>query len=103
MDISKTSTYDIHYLNDVKYSLLNSCTLTEDKSYLSKSYQTDLFNAVRIDLKTPMHHNQQNKERFQPIFRRFRKRIENLLAQLCDRLCLKETKLKLSQDWPYEF
>jgi len=78
MDLSKASVHDIHYLNDVKYSGLNNCTLIGDKGYLSKTYQTDLFNTVKIDLKTPMRNNQQNKEQFEPVFRRFRKRIETL-------------------------
>ena len=94
MDLSKASVHDIHYLNDVKYSGLNNCTLIGDKGYLSKTYQTDLFNAVRIDLKTPMRNNQQNKERFEPVFRRFRKRIETLFAQLCDQFMLKRNYAK---------
>ena len=94
MDLSKASVHDIHYLNDIKHSGLNNCTLIGDKGYLSKTYQTDLFNTVRIDLKTPMRNNQQNKERFEPIFRRFRKRIETLFAQLCDQFMLKRNYAK---------
>lgn len=94
MDLSKASVHDIHYLNDVKYSGLNNCTLIGDKGYLSKTYQADLFNAVRIELKTPMRNNQHNKERFEPVFRRFRKRIETLFAQLCDQFMLKRNYAK---------
>jgi len=89
MDLSKASVHDIHYLNDVKHSGLNNCTLIGDKGYLSKTYQSDLFNTARIELKTPMRNNQQNKELFEPVFRRFRKRIETLFAQLCDQFMLK--------------
>ena len=94
MDLSKASVHDIHYLNDVKYSGLNNCTLIGDKGYLSKTYQADLFNTVRIDLKTPMRNNQQNKEQLEPVFRRFRKRIETLFAQLCDQFMLKRNYAK---------
>ena len=71
IDISKTFVHDIHFINYVKQAGLNNCTLIGCKGHLSKTYQTDLFNSVRIDLKTPMRKNQQNKERFEPIFRRF--------------------------------
>jgi hypothetical protein len=91
---SKASIHDIHYLNDVKYSGLNNCTLIGDKGYLSKTQQSDLFNTARIELKTPMRNNQQNKERFEPVFRRFRKRIETLFAQLCDQFMLKRNYAK---------
>jgi hypothetical protein len=94
MDLSKASVHDIHYLNDVKHSGLNNCTLIGDKGYLSKTQQSDLFNTVRVQLKTPMRNNQQNKERFDPIFRRFRKRIETLFAQLCDQFMLKRNYAK---------
>ena len=94
MDLSKASVHDLHYLNDVKHSGLNNCTLIADKGYLSKTHQTDLFNSVRIDLKTPMRNNQHRKEQFEPIFRRFRKRIETLFAQLCDQFMLKRNYAK---------
>lgn len=41
-----------------------------------------------------MHNNQQDKERFEPIFRRFRKRIETLFAQLCNHFMLKRNYAK---------
>ncbi|WP_419801570.1 IS982 family transposase [Mucilaginibacter sp.] len=94
MDLSKASVHDIHYLNEVKHSGLNNCTLIGDKGYLSKTWQSDLFHSVKVDLKTPMRNNQQNKERFQPIFRRFRKRMETLFAQLCDQFMLKRNYAK---------
>jgi hypothetical protein len=94
MDLSKASVHDIHYLNDIKHSGLNNCILIGDKGYLSSAYQTDLFNTANINLKTPMRSNQQNKERFEPIFRRFRKRIETLFAQLCDQFMLKRNYAK---------
>lgn len=94
MDLSKASVHDIHYLNDVKHSGLNNCTLIGDKGYLSKTWQSDLFHTAKVELKTPMRSNQQNKERFEPILRRFRKRIETLFAQLCDQFMLKRNYAK---------
>lgn len=94
MDLSKASVHDIHYLNDVKQSGLNNCTLIGDKGYLSKTWQSDLFHTAKVELKTPMRSNQQNKERFEPIFRRFRKRIETMFAQLCDQFMLKRNYAK---------
>jgi hypothetical protein len=94
MDLSKASVHDIHYLNDVKRSGLNNCILIGDKGYLSKTWQYDLFHTTKVELKTPMRSNQQNKERFEPVFRRFRKRIETLFAQLCDQFMLKRNYAK---------
>lgn len=94
MDLSKASVHDIHYLNDIKYSGLNNCTLIGDKGYLSKSYQADLFSTAKIELKTPMRHNQDNRKSSGPIFRRVRKRIETLFAQLCDQFMLKRNYAK---------
>lgn len=94
MDLSKASVHDIHYLNDIKHSGLNNCTLIGDKGYLSSAYQADLFHTANINLKTPMRSNQKNKERFEPVFRRFRKRIETLFAQLCDQFMLKRNYAK---------
>lgn len=78
MDISKASVHDIHYLNGIKYSGLTNCTLIGDRGYLSKTSQLDLFNTVKIQLKTPMRNNQKDKQPFKPVFRKCRKRIETL-------------------------
>lgn len=95
--------HDIHYLNDVKYSGLNNCTLIGDKGYLSKTYQTDLFITVRIDLKTPMRNNQQNKERFEPISDGPENALKLYLHNYVTSLCLKETMLKRLQDRQLEY
>lgn len=94
MELSKASVHDIHYLNDVKHSGLNNCTLIGDKGYLSKTYQTDLFYSAKIELKTPMRNNQENKQQLAPVFKRIRKRIETLFAQLCDQFMLKRNYAK---------
>lgn len=51
--------HDIHYLKNVKYNL-SSCTLIENKGYLSADYQLDLFNSSQIQLEVPMRINQHN-------------------------------------------
>lgn len=43
IDITKASVHDIIYLNDVKQSTLNNCTLLGDKGYLSSECKIDLF------------------------------------------------------------
>lgn len=94
MDLSKASVHDSRYLNDVKHSGLSNCTLVGDKGYLSKTYQTDLFSSAKIELKTPMRSNQENKKAMAPAFRKVRKRIETLFAQLCDQFMLKRNYAK---------
>jgi hypothetical protein len=94
MDLSKASVHDVHYLSDVKQSGLNSCTLIADKGYLSATYQLDLFTSCQINLKTPNRANQKDYKPFPIIFKRVRKRIETLFAQLCDQFMLKRNYAK---------
>lgn len=94
MDLSKASVHDVRYLSDIKRSGLNNCTLIGDKGYLSKTCQLDLFDSARIELKTPMRNNQENKQAVIPVFKKLRKRIETLFAQLCDQFMLKRNYSK---------
>lgn len=94
MDLSKASVHDVHFLSNVKCSHLNNCTLIGDKGYLSKEHQLDLFSSCRIKLETPKRSNQLVKERFTPVYKRCRKRIETLFSQLCDQFMLKRNYAK---------
>jgi hypothetical protein len=94
MEMTKASVHDIHFLNEVKHSDLIDCTLIADKGYISEPIQLDLFTTCQIRLETPKRSNQHCKERFPVIFRRVRKRIETLFAQLCDQLMLKRNYAK---------
>ncbi len=95
MDISKASVHDITYLNDIKYSGLNKCTLIADKGYLSNTSRLDLFSTVKIQLKTPIRNNQNDEQPFEPIFRKCRKRIEPFSLSSVTNSCSKETMLNL--------
>ena len=53
MDLTRTSIHDVHYLCEVKDSELSACALIADKSYLSSTYQVDLFNSCHVNLQTP--------------------------------------------------
>lgn len=94
MDITKASIHDIHYLSAVKDSGLNNCTLIADKGYLSATHQLDLFTTCNVELQTPKRFNQKDYRPFMPIFKRTRKRIETLFAQLCDQFMLKRNYAK---------
>lgn len=94
MELTKASVHDVQFLNEVKHSRLNNCTLIADKGYLSKTQQLDLFTSCKIKLQTPKRKNQHDKERFPIIFTKARKRIETLFAQLCDQLMLKRNYAK---------
>ena len=94
MDISKASVHDIHFLPQLKSTGLNNCTLIADKGYLSAEYQLDLFSSCKVSLQTPSRSNQKNQKPFEPIYRRVRKRIETLFAQLCDQFMLKRNYAK---------
>ena len=95
-DLSKASTHDIHYLNDLK-SQLDHCVLVGDKGYLSRQYQDDLFDTAAIRLETPMRHNQHDFKPFKPLLRKTRKRIETLFSQLCDQFMIRRNYAKSFQ------
>jgi hypothetical protein len=94
MDLTKASVHDITYLSQVKYSGLNNCTLIGDRGYLSSSCQLDLFETSQIKLETPYRINQHNYKPFPFVFKKVRKRIETLFAQLCDQFMLKRNYAK---------
>ena len=94
MDLSKASVHDVHYLSQIKHSGLNNCTLIADRGYLSAAQQLDLFTTCSIELQTPKRSNQKDYQPFSPVFKRTRKRIETLFAQLCDQFMLKRNYAK---------
>ena len=55
---------------------------------MSSTYQLDLFTACQVDLQTPKRANQE-RQPYPAIFKRMRKRIETLFAQLCDQFMLR--------------
>jgi hypothetical protein len=92
-DLSKASVHDIYYLKDIK-GFHHDCVLLGDKGYLSAEYQLDLFETARIKLEVPMRRNQLNYKPQHPVFRRCRKRIETLFAQLCDQFMIRRNYAK---------
>ena len=92
-DISKASTHDVHYLNDLKQHL-HHCVLIGDKGYISQTYQADLFTSSNIRLHTPTRKNQHVAKPFPYVFRKARKRIETLFSQLCDQFMIRRNYAK---------
>ena len=95
-DLSKASTHDIHYLDDLKGQLQN-CVLVGDRGYISRQYQHDLFESSAIQLETPMRRNQSEFKAFSPVLRKARKRIETLFSQLCDQFMIRRNYAKSFQ------
>lgn len=94
MELTKASVHDLHYLNEVKHSGLNSCVLLGDKGYVSTQWQLDLFTSVNIELETPTRANQKDCPTWPWVFKSTRKRIEVVFAQLCDQMMLKRNYAK---------
>lgn len=82
-DLSKASTADIHFINDIKEKYAG-CMILGDKGYLSHPMQTSLFEDHKLLLKTPMRVNQKNFVKQPAVFRKVRKRIETFFSQLYD-------------------
>ncbi|MFN3917887.1 MAG: IS982 family transposase [Flavobacteriales bacterium] len=94
MDLSKASVHDLHYLNDVKASGINNCTIIADMGYLSSEHQLDLFTTHQVKLQTPMRSNQKSFKPFPFVFKKCRKRIETLFSQMCDHMMIKRNYAK---------
>lgn len=80
-DLSAAYHHDIDYLSDVGLSMDN-CKIIGDKAYLSATKKQTLQQNQHITLLTPMRNNQKNYQKFPPIFRKLRKRIETVFSQL---------------------
>jgi hypothetical protein len=94
MEITKASLHDVHYLNEVKHSGIDSCLLLGDKGYLSAEWQLDLFTSASIELQTPKRANQKDYQPWPFVFKFTRKRIEVIFAQLCDQMMIKRNYAK---------
>ena len=94
MELTKASVHDIHFLNEINYSGLNSCIVVGDKAYYSKPIQTDLFTSHRILLMAPSKPNYAIKELVPRRLMKARHRIETLFSQLCDQYMLKRNYAK---------
>ena len=92
-DLTKASTHDIHYLNDVREQF-DHCILIGDKGYLSRAWQADLFEHSAISLCTPPKRNQTTEKPFPAVYRKARKRIETLFSQLCDQFMIRRNYAK---------
>ena len=93
LDLSKASTHDIHYLNDV-HGPFSNCVLVGDKGYLSEQWQADLFTDRHIDLKTPPRKNQPSLPVLSVEYRKARKRIETVFSNLCDQFMIRRNYAK---------
>lgn len=79
MDLTKASVHIISYLKEIKQSEMKNATLIGDKGYLSKQVQLDLFHYSNVKLETPKRSNQKEESQWQPIFRKSRKRIGDIV------------------------
>ena len=93
LDISPASVHDIQYLKDIQLQL-SDCVLLADMGYLSAQYQLNLFETANITLQTPKRKNQKDYQQQPYIFRKSRKRIETLFAQLCDQFMIRRNYAK---------
>ena len=94
MELTNASVHNLHYLNEVKHSDLNSCVLFGDNGYVSAEWQLDLFTSVNIKLGTPKRTNQKNSRTWPWVFKSTRKRIEVVFAQLYGQMMLKRNFAK---------
>ena len=92
-DLSKGNVFDIHYIRQIRNQYHN-CLILGDRGYLNESLQMDLFEHRGIQLETPKRVNQKNYRTQQPMYRRFRKRIETIFSQLVDQFNLQRNYAK---------
>jgi hypothetical protein len=95
-DLTPASVHDIHYLQDIKYQL-SDCVLLADKGYLSQDKQMELLQQANIRLETPQRRNQKGYKPWFSPFKKARRRIETLFAQLCDQFMMRRNYGKTFQ------
>lgn len=86
-DMTSADVHDIHYLKDVKWEY-HDCLMLGDKGYLNAEVQKNLFDAANISLEVPYRLNQKNWRPPIWAYKKFRKRIETIFAQLNDQLMM---------------
>jgi len=87
MDLTKASVHDVHFLPQLKYTGLNTCTLIGDKGYLSSEYQLDLFTSCQVNMQTPSRSNQKERLPLELIYRRLRKELKHFSLSFVINLC----------------
>lgn len=87
-DMTAASVHDLRYLKDVRWEFSN-CLMLGDKGYLSADIQQDLFRTARIQLEVPYRLNQKNWRPPTWEYKKFRKRIETVFAQLDNTLMIR--------------
>ena len=86
-DMTAANVHDLKYLKNVRWEFSN-CLMLGDKGYLSAETQQDLFHTAHIKLEVPYRLNQKNWRPPTWEYKRFRKRIETVFAQLDDTLMM---------------
>lgn len=86
-DMTAASVHDLHFLKDVQWQY-HDCMMLGDKGYLSAEIQQNLFEVANISLEVPYRLNQKNWRPPSWSYKRFRKRIETVFAQLNDNLMM---------------
>lgn len=86
-NMTAASVHDLKYTKNVKWEF-SDCLMLGDKGYLSAEVQQDLFRTANIRLEVPYRLNQKNWRPPAWEYKRFRKRIEAVFAQLNDTLMM---------------
>lgn len=86
-NMTAASVHDLKYTKNVKWEF-SDCLMLGDKGYLSAEVQQDLFRTTNIRLEVPYRLNQKNWRPPMWEYKRFRKRIETVFAQLNDTLMM---------------
>ncbi len=94
IDITKESVHNVQYLDDVKHSNLNSCTLLGDNGYISSNIKLIFFDTSNVQLETPNRKNQADSGKFPYFFFKSRKHIETQFSQLTDQFLIKRNYAK---------
>ncbi len=82
--------HDINFLKDAQLEdYTKGKTLLEDRGYISKAVQPDLFTTYNIKLEVPYRSNQKEQTVIDKVKGKKRRRIEVLFSQLCDQFRIK--------------
>lgn len=95
MELTKASVHDVHFIDEIRaHKLVEQGVIIADRGYLSGPRQMELFDQCQVRMHTPMRRGQRNYKTFPVIFKKKRKRIETLFAQLCDQMMIRRNYAK---------
>lgn len=91
--ITKGNVHDINFLKSIEHLPVHK-QIIDDRAYISKTLQIDLFDQYQVKLKVPFRTNQHDYKKHPKKYKSKRQMIETFFARMCDHLNLRRNYAK---------